>query len=101
MNQLYLLTQLRNGTKGYTPDFFIKLDSSWVEIKGYLDAKSMTKLKRFKRYYRSEFDKLTFIISKYSTEGKNFSMELEIPRVISYEDIRNYYSDKILIWEGK
>lgn len=101
MNQLYLLTQLRNGTKGYTPDFFIKLDSSWVEIKGYLDAKSMTKLKRFKRYYRSEFDKLTFIISKYSTEGKNFSMELEIPRVIFYEDIRNYYSDKILIWEGK
>ena len=101
MNQLYLLTQLRNGTKGYTPDFFIKLDSSWVEIKGYLDAKSMTKLKRFKRYYRSEFDKLTFIISKYSTEGKNFSMELEILRVIFYEDIRNYYSDKILIWEGK
>jgi len=76
-------------------------DSSWVELKGYLDAKSMTKIKRFKRYYESEFNKLTFIISKYSTDGKNFAAELEIPRVIFYEDIRSFYSDKILIWEGK
>jgi hypothetical protein len=61
----------------------------------------MTKIKRFKRYYESEFNKLTFIISKYSTEGKNFAAELEIPQVIYYEDIRNFYSDKIPIWEGK
>lgn len=61
----------------------------------------MTKIKRFKRYYESEFDKLTFIISKYSTDGKTFAAELEIPQVIFYEDIRNFYSDKILIWEGK
>ena len=76
-------------------------DSSWVELKGYLDTKSMTKIKRFKRYYESEFNKLTFIISKYSTDGKNFAAELEIPRVIFYEDIRSFYSDKISIWEGK
>ena len=76
-------------------------DSSWVELKGYLDAKSMTKIKRFKRYYESEFNKFTFIISKYSTDGKNFAAELEIPRVIFYEDIRSFYSDKISIWEGK
>jgi len=101
LNQPFLLFQLRNGTKGYTPDFFTQVDSSWVEIKGYLDAKSMTKLKRFKRYYESEFNKLTFIISKYSTEGKAFAAELEIPQVIYYEDIRNFYSDKISIWEGK
>ena len=101
MNQLFLRFQLRNGTKGYTPDFFTQKDSSWVELKGYLDAKSMTKIKRFKRYYESEFNKLTFIISKYSTDGKNFAAELEIPRVIFYEDIRSFYSDKISIWEGK
>lgn len=61
----------------------------------------MTKIKRFKRYYESEFNKLTFIISKYSTDGKIFAAELEIPQVIYYEDIRNFYSDKISIWEGK
>lgn len=101
LNQLYLLFQLKDGTKGYTPDFFTQVNSSWVEIKGYLDAKSMTKIKRFKRYYESEFEKLTFIISKYSTDGKDFAAELEIPQVIYYEDIRNSYSSKLPIWEGK
>ena len=51
--------------------------------------------------HNSLFNKLTFIISKYSTDGKNFAAELEIPRVIFYEDIRSFYSDKISIWEGK
>jgi hypothetical protein len=26
----------------------------WVEVKGYMDAKSNTKLKRFRKYYPSE-----------------------------------------------
>ncbi len=79
----------------------MKKNSSWVEIKGYLDAKSMTKIKRFKRYYESEFNTLTFIISKYSTEGKLFAETIGIPQIIFYEDIRSFYSDKISIWEGK
>lgn len=101
MNQLFLLFQLKGGTKGYTPDFYIPLNSSWVEIKGYLDAKSMTKIRRFKRYYESEFDKLTFIISKYSSEGKDFALDVGIESVIFYEDIRSSYSHKLSIWEGK
>jgi hypothetical protein len=28
-------------------------------------------------------------------------MELEIPQVIFYEDIRKIYSNKIINWEGK
>jgi hypothetical protein len=76
-------------------------DQSWVEIKGYLDDKSKIKLKRFKRYYKKEFDKLTFIISKYSTDAKNFAQEIEIPNVMFYEDIRSAYADKIFYWEGK
>lgn len=101
MNLLYFLSQFKNGTKAYTPDFFINKDNSWIELKGYLDDKSKIKIKRFKRYYRKEFDKLTFIISKYSTNAKEFAMELEIPQVIFYEDIRKIYSNKIINWEGK
>lgn len=73
----------------------------WVEIKGYLDDKSKIKLKRFKRYYPKEFEKLTCIISKYSRTAKKFMEELEVPNVLYYEDIRNMYSDSILYWEGK
>lgn len=74
--------------------------SDWVELKGYLDDKSKIKIKRFKRYYEDDFNKLTFIISKYSSAAKNFAMDLEIPKVVFYEEIKSFYSDKIPFWEG-
>jgi hypothetical protein len=73
----------------------------WMEVKGYLDDKSKIKLKRFKRYYPDEFNKLTFICSKYSSAAKNFAQEIEIPQVVFYEDIKKFYMDKIPYWEGK
>lgn len=101
LNLLFFLFQSKNGTKGYTPDFFINKDKTWVELKGYLDNKSKIKIKRFKRYYPKEFAKLTFICSKYSSDAKNFCEEIGIPNVIFYEDIRSVYADKIFYWEGK
>jgi hypothetical protein len=92
---------IKRGTRAYTPDFYIDKFSEWVEIKGYLDEKSKIKLKRFKRYYEEDFNKLTFIISKYSREAKSFAAEIEIPTIIFYEDIRTFYADKIPYWEGK
>jgi len=92
---------IKKGTKAYTPDFYIEKSAEWVELKGYLDDKSKIKLKRFKRYYAEEFSKLTFIISRYSGEAKRFASEIEIPNVVYYEDIRNFYADKIPYWEGK
>lgn len=92
---------VKRGTKGYTPDFLLTRNNLWVEIKGYLDDKSKIKLKRFKRYYPQEFQNLTCVISKYSNDAKNFMKELEVPFVVYYEDIRDYYSQYILSWEGK
>lgn len=92
---------VKRGTKGYIPDFYLNKTSEWVEIKGYLDDKSKIKLKRFKRYYEDDFNRLTFIISKYSNSAKKFAEELEIPRVIFYEDIRTSYAGEIYYWEGK
>ena len=92
---------IKRGTKGYIPDFYIQNNSEWIEIKGYLDDKSKIKLKRFKRYYEDDFNNLTFIISKYSTSAKKFAAEIEIPRILYYEDIKKFYADKIPYWEGK
>lgn len=92
---------IKRGTKGYTPDFYLTDSDEWVEIKGYLDEKSKTKIKRFKRYYPQEFEKLVCIISKYSKDACSFMDELEVPKIIYYEDIRNEYSSLVLNWEGK
>lgn len=48
---------IKTGTRCYTPDFkIIRNDHThyWVEVKGYMDPKSWTKLKRFKKYYPEE-----------------------------------------------
>ena len=92
---------IKRGTKGYTPDFLLTRNNLWIEIKGYLDDKSKIKIKRFKRYYPEEFKNLTCVISRYSNDAKNFMGEIEVPNIIYYEDIRDYYSKYVINWEGK
>lgn len=92
---------VKRGTKAYTPDFYLTDHDEWIELKGYLDDKSKIKLKRFKRYFPDEFEKLSCVISKYSTEAKNFMIEIEVPNIIFYEDIRDSYSEYLINWEGK
>jgi len=49
--------RIKRGVRSYKPDFkVIQKDGThyWVEVKGYLDSKSCTKIKRFKKYYPQE-----------------------------------------------
>lgn len=48
---------IKRGVNNYKPDFqIIKSDGSslWAEVKGYMDSKSQTKIKRFKKYFPEE-----------------------------------------------
>lgn len=48
---------IRRGCTSYLPDFeVINLDVShyWVEVKGWMDSKSRTKIRRFEKYYPKE-----------------------------------------------
>lgn len=45
------------GTTEYRPDFRLTYPNGrqeWVEVKGYMDARSKTQLKRFRKYYPRE-----------------------------------------------
>ena len=48
---------IKRGVRSYKPDFRItNTDGThyWVEVKGYMDAKSKTKIKRLRKYYPEE-----------------------------------------------
>jgi hypothetical protein len=48
---------IKRGVRSYLPDFLVcpSFDTSyWVEVKGWLDPKSATKLKRMAKYYPLE-----------------------------------------------
>ena len=55
--ETFWFNEIKRGTRSYLPDFkVLNPDGShyWVEVKGYMDAKSRTKIKRFRKYYPNE-----------------------------------------------
>lgn len=45
---------IKRGTNNYKPDFLVTHNNDseeWVEVKGFMDAKSKTKLKRMAKYH--------------------------------------------------
>lgn len=63
---------IKRGCRSYLPDFKVILDDGshhWIEVKGFMDAKSKTKLKRLEKYYPNE--KISVVDSKwFSTNAK-------------------------------
>ncbi len=67
---------VKRGAVSYLPDFRVtNLDESqhWVEVKGYMDPKSATKIKRFNKYFPQE--KLVIVDKKwYNLNSKKLSL---------------------------
>lgn len=65
----FYFEKIKRGIRSYTPDFYVESKDCYYEVKGWLDPHSVTKLKRFKKYYPDEFRKL--IIIKQSLTRKD------------------------------
>lgn len=64
--QTFWFEKIRKGSVTYLPDFKVtKKDGQhyWVEVKGWMDQRSLTKIKRFRKYFPNEL--LVIIDSKW------------------------------------
>jgi hypothetical protein len=55
--QIFWFEGIKRGTTNYKPDFKVYRKQSghyWVEVKGFMDRRSNTSLKRFKLYFPDE-----------------------------------------------
>lgn len=66
----FVFENITRGSVSYTPDFYLPELDKWVEVKGWMDGKSKTKLKRFKQQYPEEYKKLQLITQKEYNEIK-------------------------------
>ena len=66
----FIFHTIKRGCVSYLPDFYLPEEDKWIEVKGWMDAKSKTKLNRFKKYYPEEYKKLEIIDSKKYEEIK-------------------------------
>lgn len=82
--QVFWFLKIKRGVRSYLPDFRVKYrdesQSVFVEVKGYLDAKSKTKIARFRRYYPE--------------------YRLDVIGAKEYRAIRAKWSAAIPNWEG-
>jgi len=69
--QTFWFDGIRRGVVSYLPDFKVFRNDGthyWVEVKGFMDAKSATKIKRFKKYFPNEtlivIDNIWFNLNK-------------------------------------
>ena len=71
----FVFKNITRGSVSYTPDFYLPKEDKWIEVKGWMDGKSKTKLKRFEKQYPEEYKKLELITQKeYSEIAKKVSM---------------------------
>jgi hypothetical protein len=77
--KIFWFLEIKRGCRSYTPDFHVICNDEstyWVEVKGWKDSKSATKLKRFKKYYPEE--KMLYVDSKWFKKN-NPKMRIIIP----------------------
>lgn len=71
----FIFENITRGSVSYTPDFYLPKTDEWIEVKGWMDGKSKTKLKRFEKQYPEEYKKLKLIQEKeYNEIKKKISM---------------------------
>lgn len=91
---------IKRGNKSYVPDILLTDSNEWIEVKGYLGNDSKIKLKRFKRYYPEEFNKL-IVITSNNKDSLEFFQAIGVPTVLLYKDFKDYFKSKISNWEGE
>lgn len=73
----FYFKDIKRGCVSYTPDFYLPEEDRWVEVKGWMDSKSKTKLKRFKKYFPEESARLEIIMQKEYKEISQWSRLIE------------------------
>lgn len=96
--RVFTFPGIKHGTLSYCPDILLE-DGTWLEVKGFLDGKGKTQIRRFKRFFPDEFKKLKVITGSPSTSASKFFDSLGIPVFGYYNEMNKENKDKILGWE--
>jgi hypothetical protein len=81
------------------PDFQLTELDAWVEVKGWLDSRSKSKLTKFKKYYPLEFEKLMLIIDGRHQKTAEWLTKLGVKKIVDYYELRTFFKPKIPLWE--
>jgi hypothetical protein len=95
----YFFEGEKRGAISYLPDFYIPSQDIYVEVKGFLDSKGRSALKKFKKFYPDEFAKLKAITGSPNTKASKDFIKLGIPVIAYMSDLKKQYRKTISNWE--
>ena len=89
-SKIFIFDGIRKGNVSYTPDFYIKKEDKYIEFKGWLDAKSITKLKRYKKYYPLEFSRMAIVKQGLNEKDLNklLAIGFKYSQIHDYKDVQ-------------
>ena len=98
---------VERGTMTYLPDFYLPDKDQFVELKGYLDAKSKTQLSRFMQYHPDKAKRMRVVIRKLFAGRGSLTpdaaalvkMGYDIEQLLSYDQWVLQFSGVIENWE--
>ena len=100
-HKTFVFTGEIRGAITYLPDFYLPVTDQWVEVKGFLDAKSKSKIRKFKQFYPDEFNNMVLVIRKEKGKAYDWLVKLGVTNFISYDELVKTYKDVIPNWEQK
>ena len=99
--QTFWFEGIKRGTRAYIPDFYLPELDEWHEFKGWLDKKSITKMKRMKKYHPEVFPKIRMIMERLTPKTKRTLLDIGFKehQIVDFKPINLEYKDKIKEWE--
>lgn len=88
----------------YIPDFEVtkgtrRFKKGWYEVKGYMDSKSRSKLKRFRIVYPKEAANMTIVLYR-STDKRNIEFCKKLGfKTMFYDKLTEEFEPRIPTWE--
>jgi len=96
--RVFVFPGVKRGTVSYCPDFRLAGDE-WVEIKGLLDGRGRTAIRRFKKHYPDEFKKLKAIVGRPGTKAEVFFKSIGVPIYAYMNELDKKHKATLPNWE--
>jgi len=96
--KVFVFPGVKRGTVSYCPDFRVG-ETDWVEIKGLLEGRGRTAIRRFKKHYPEEFKRLKAIVGRPGTKADAFFKELGVPICGYMNELEKKWKTVLKNWE--
>jgi hypothetical protein len=97
--KVFFFEGVKKGTNSYCPDWYLPKLDIWLECKGQMIGPARAAIRRFKKFYPSEFKKLHVITASPNTAASKFFQSLDIPVMAYYNELNRDFRKIIPNWE--